>query len=256
MTTCTTPGHEDRRRPEHAFICNGCVSTLKKDLAAATDLWDELTTTLTRQDVIGGDGGRRSAETSLAFKANASEAMWVLASTFGAVASDLADSLGMQFPLNPVRWLTANRDRLAGTVEAGRLVEEIRYATRLAWATIDRPPELVLAGLCSSDGCGMRLYARPGDVSVVCEGCGAVLEVHERRERMIAAVAVLNVSKAVALSWVSLLMDKAIPDGTWRQWRSRQRLRVAAVSVEGQELYRFGDVRDLAIGWMARKKAA
>jgi len=161
------------------------VATLKKDLAAATDLWDELTTTLTRQDVLGGDGGRRSAETSLAFKANASEAMWVLASTYGAVASDLADALGMQFPLNPVRWLAANVDRLAGTAEAGRLIEEIRYATRLAWATIDRPPELVLAGLCSTDGCGTRLYARPGDPSVECEECGAVLEVGERRDRVL-----------------------------------------------------------------------
>lgn len=256
MSTCTTPGHEDRHRPEHQWICGGCVNILKVDLEDATTLWDELTITLTRQDVIGGDGGRRSAETSLAFKANASEAMWVLASSFGNVAGDLADALGMQFPLNPVRWLRANRDKLAGTVEAGRLVDEIRSAVRLAYATIDRPPERIFAGLCPAEDCGASLYARPGDVRVSCDNCGQDHDVQERRERMVAAAAVLNVSKTVALSWVSLLMDRSIPDGTWRQWRSRGRLHVHALSVEGSELFRFGDVRDLAITWMSRKKAA
>jgi hypothetical protein len=153
VSTCTTPGHEDRHRPEHAFICGGCSRGLKDDLAAAATLWDELTITLTRQDVIGGDGGRRSAETSLAFKANASEAMWVLASTLGSVAADLADTLGMQFPLHPVRWLGANLDKLAGTAEAGRLVDEVRSACRLAWATIDRPPALLFAGMCTTEDC-------------------------------------------------------------------------------------------------------
>jgi hypothetical protein len=91
---------------------------------------------------------------------------------------------------------------------------------------------------------------------VRCRVCGADHDVVERRERMVAAAAVLNVSKTVALSWVSLLMDRSIPDGTWRQWRSRGRLHVHALTVEGSELFRFGDVRDLAITWMSRKKAA
>ncbi|MFJ1765043.1 hypothetical protein ACIOD2_32280 [Amycolatopsis sp. NPDC088138] len=256
MSTCTTPGHEDRHRPEHQFICGGCVNTLKSDLDDATTLWDELTITLTRQDVIGGDGGRRSAETSLAFKANASEAMWVLASSFGNVAGDLADVLGMQFPLHPVRWLGANLDKLAGTAEAGRLVDEIRSAVRLAWATIDRPPELLFAGPCRVEGCEATMKAKPGDVLVECPECGAGYEVAERRQWMIDAAAVRRVTKRQALSWVSLLMDRSIPDGTWRQWRSRGRLRVHALSAEGSELFRFGDVRDLAINWMSRKKAA
>lgn len=256
MSTCTTPGHEDRHRPEHQWVCSGCVRTLKDDLTSAATLWDELTITLTRQDVIGGDGGRRSAETSLAFKANASEAMWVLASTLGSVAGDLADTLGMQFPLNPVRWLGANVDKLAGTSEAGRLVDEVRSACRLAWATIDRPPELLFAGPCRTEGCETTMKAKPGDVHVECPECGVVYEVAERRQWMILAAAGRRVTKTQALSWVSLLMDRQIPDGTWRQWRSRGRLRVHALTAEGAELFRFGDVRDLAITWMSRKKAA
>lgn len=256
MTTCTTPGHEDRRRPEHAFICGGCVKGLTEDLASVSALFDELAVTLTRQDVIGGDGGRRSAETSLPFKEAASEAAAVLTSTLTAAADDLSTHLGMQFPLNPARWLWANVDKLAGYSEAGRLVDEIRYAVGEAYRAIDRPPELLFAGACASEDCPGVLYAKPGDRAVQCRECRADYDVVERRERMVAAAAVLNVTKTVALSWVTLLMDRSIPDGTWRQWRSRGRLHVHTVNVEGQELFRFGDVRDLAISWMARKKAA
>jgi hypothetical protein len=256
MSTCTTPGHEDRHRPEHAFICGGCSRGLEEDLASVAALMDELTITIIRLDRIGGDGGRRSAETGLPFKEGASESLEILTNTLTAAADDLSGHLGMQFPLNPARWLWANRDGLAGFDQAGRLVDEIRHAVSQAYRAIDRPPELLLSGMCTTEGCVDALYAKPGDRMVRCRVCGADHDVVERRERMVAAAAVLNVSKTVALSWVSLLMDRSIPDGTWRQWRSRGRLHVHALTVEGSELFRFGDVRDLAITWMSRKKAA
>lgn len=253
---CTTPGHEDRQRPEHQWICNGCLHGVEQDLASVTALWDELTITLTRQDVIGGDGGRKSAETSLPFKTAASETMWVLTDTVSSAASDLAVHLKMQFPLHPARWLCANIDRLGSHPEAGRLVEEVRSAVRLAYATIDRPPERLFAGRCPTEQCAGVLYAKPGDPNVACPACGEVFGVEERRERMVAAASVLNVTKTVALSWVKLLMDRDVRDGTWRSWRTRGRLHVHSINVEGQELFRFGDVRDLAVKWMARGKAA
>lgn len=256
MNTCTTPGHEDRRRPEHAFICGGCSKGVEEDLASVAALMDELTITIIRLDRIGGDGGRRSAETSLPFKEAASESLGILTDTLTSAADDLSMHLGMQFPLNPARWLWANRDGLAGFAEAGRLVDEIRHAVAQAYRAIDRPPELLFAGMCPSEDCVDALYAKPGDRMVRCRTCSSDFDVQERRERMVEAAAVLNVSKTVALSWITLLMDRSIPDGTWRQWRSRGRLHVHALSGEGGELFRFGDVRDLAIGWMARKKAA
>jgi hypothetical protein len=259
VSTCTTPGHEDRHRPEHQWICNGCVQKLKDDLKDATELWDDLTVTLTRQDEIGGDG-RGSSEPALPFKPSASEAMWVLASSLGAVASDLSEHLGMQFPLNPVRWLAASTDKLAASQQAGRLVDEIRSAIRLARATVDRPAERVFAGRCpaeTDDGqCVGVLYARPTDDFVECEECGTQHEVRLRRQRMLDAAAVLDVTKVKALIWIRVLMDREIPDGTWRQWRSNNKLHVSRLSTEGQELFRFGQVRDLAISWVSRKRAA
>jgi len=256
MTTCTTPGHEDRRRPEHQWICGGCVRGLEQDLAEVTFLFDNLTITLARQDVIGGDGGRKSAETGLVFKERASEAMEVLSSTLTAAADDLSVHLGMQFPLNPARWLLASLDGLAGWDQAGRLVDEIRHAVSNAFKAIDRPPELLFAGPCRTEGCGTAMDARPGDVRVCCPECGVEYEVAERRRWMVDAAAVRNVTKTQALSWVRLLMDREIPDGTWRSWRARGRLHVRGVNASGQELFGFGDVRDLAITWAARGKAA
>jgi len=260
MMMCTTPGHEDRRRPEHAFICGGCVRDLTEDLASVTALYDELAVTLTRQDVIGGDGGRQSAETSLPFKLHASEAGDILAGTLTSAADDLSSHLGMQFPLNPPRWLLASMDQLAGFDQAGRLVDEIRHAVRNAYRAIDRPPELLLAGRCSATveqiRCVGVLYARPGDVRTVCPECSIEHEVAERRQAMLDAAAVLNVTKTTALSWIGLLMDREIPDGTWRSWRTRGKLHVRSINVEGRELFGFGDVRDLAITWASRGKAA
>lgn len=256
---CTTPGHESRHRPEHQWICGGCVRGLTEDLASVTALYDELVVTLTRQDVIGGDGGRKSAETALPFKLTASEAFEVLTDTLTEAAGDLADHLGMQFPLNPARWLLASMDKLAGFDEAGRLVDEIRHAVGNAYRAIDRPPELLFAGKCPSiqpEPCTGVLYAKPGDVEVVCPACERRYDVAVRRERMLDAAAVLNVTKTTALGWVKLLMDREIPDGTWRSWRTRGRLRVHGLNASGQELFRFGDVRDVAITWMARGKAA
>jgi hypothetical protein len=256
MNTCTTPGHEDRKRPEHQWICGGCVNGVEKDLASVTALWDELTITLARQDVIGGDGGRKSPEVPLPFKPAASETMWVLTDTITSAAGDLADHLGMQFPLNPARWLSANVDRLGSFPEAGRLVEEIRSAVRLAYSTIDRPPDRLFAGRCPARDCEEVLYAKPGDSAVKCQACDAEYDVEQRRQRMLDAAAVLNVTKTTALSWLKLLMDREVPDGTWRSWRTRGRLHVRALSAEGQELFGFGDVRDLAIAWMARSGKA
>lgn len=256
---CTTPGHESRPRSGDLWVCNGCIHGLEEDLASISVLWKELSVTLTRQDVIGGDGGRKSSETALPFKQPASEARWVIGNTIGTWARVLADHLGLQDPLTPARWLAANVDKLAAHPAAGEAVDEIREMVKLAYRVIDRPPELLFAGKCPSvqpGPCAGVLYAKPGDDEVECPECERRYDVTVRRERMLDAAAVLNVTKTTALGWVRLLMDREIPDGTWRSWRTRGRLHVRALSAEGQELFGFGDVRDLAISWMARGKAA
>lgn len=252
---CTAP-YCDRPALD-AWICRSCEKGLEHDLTEISMLWRELAVTLTRQDVLGGDGGRRSAEVALVFKPNASEARWVLANTIGTWARLLAESHSLQAPLHPARWLLLNVHSLAMHEAAGEAVDEIRTVVRLAYRTIDRPPEFMLAGVCEAavdDGrCVAQLYARPGDTSTMCEACGAVHEVAERREAMILAASGLLVTATVALGWVKLLMDKTIPQGTWDSWKSRGRVLAHGISAEGYPTYRFGEVRDLALTWVSRK---
>jgi hypothetical protein len=104
--------------------------------------------------------------------------------------------------------------------------------------------------------CAGVLYARPDAEFVTCGECQARHVVQERRQHMVDAVAVLDVTKVTALIWVRVLMNQDIPDGTWRYWRSKGKVHVTKISVEGRELFRFGQVRELATAWVARKRVA
>lgn len=262
--TCTTPSC-DRSRPEHQWICLRCEKHLEQDLASVPALWKELDITLTRLDVVGGDDGRRSVEMALMFKPRAAEARWVLANTVGTWARLLAEHNGLEAPLRPARWLLLNVHSLAMHEAAGEAVDEIRAAVANAYRTIDRPPELLLAGVCNGqfllangdvEQCEVMLYARPGDVEVACQECDTIHRVDERREWMMAAAAGLNVTALVALGWVRLLMDKTIPRGTWDCWVSRGRILSHGMNAEGQATYNFGEVQDLAAAWVARMAVA
>jgi hypothetical protein len=236
----------------------GCLERLEQDLASVPALWRELGVTLTRQDAVGSDGGRRSAEVALPFKSQASEARWLLGNTIGTWARVLAESHALQAPATPARWLLLNVHSLAMHEAAAEAVDEIGYAVRNAYRVIDRPPERLLAGVCSGtgviSGCEAQLYARPGDTHAVCEACGTVHEVVERREAMVAAASELLVTATVALGWVRLLMDKTIPRGTWDSWTSRKQIFAHGVNMDGRETYRFGEVHDLALRWARRTR--
>lgn len=245
----------DNGRPDHQWLCRSCVDQLTEDLAAIPALWRELTTTLSRQDVIGGDASRKSAEAGLPYKASATEARYVLSNTVGTWARVLAENAGVATPLRPVRWLLLNVQALVMHEAAGEAADEIHYVVTAAYRAIDRPPELLLAGPCPTEDCEAFLYAKPDDIQVQCEACTAVYTVADRREWMINAASVLRVTSTVALGWVRLLMDKTIPPGTWRSWQSRGKIHAAGLNHDGQPIYRFGDVRDLAVRWMSSKAA-
>lgn len=254
--TCTTPGHEDRPRPAHQWVCNGCVTHLERDLASVAALKVELEVTLTRQDALGGDG-RGSAEVPLLFKQEASEARWLIGNTIGTWAGRLAGHLGLSTaPDRPARWLSLHVHELATHPEAGEAVDQIAYCVREATRVIDRPPELLFAGACPTEDCDCVLWAKPGDTRVQCRECDEVYEVDERREWMIEAAAVLRVTQTTALAWLRLLMDKEIPYRTWQSWRARGKLPEQGVNAAGQPLYLFGHARDLAVRWIAKGRAA
>lgn len=256
--TCAAPSCEYPTL-EGQFVCKICVQTLSRDLGDIPALIDDLHTTLSRQDVLGASSGRRAAETGLPWKEAASEALWVLIDTIMSAVREFHEP-GQPFPDAPVlgaRWLLTHVQDVASHPDAGRVVDEVASAVLKAYESIDRPPDLLLAGRCGvsrGDGeeCPEYLYARPGSTRTACRACETEHEVAERRAWMMEYASDLALPPAMALSWVRLLMGKSIPNGTWRSWVSRGRIEAAGHDHVGAPLYRFGDVRDLAADWVAR----
>jgi hypothetical protein len=247
-------------------ICKICLQALRRDLGDIPALIDDLHTTLSRQDTIGASSGRRASEASLPWKEAASEALWVLISTVMTWCREFQDNGASPFPEAPLaaaRWLLTNSSHVASREGAGKAVDEIAAAVKQGYAAIDRPADRLLAGQCSADTddgeCTEFLYAHvDGDGNAVhitkCRACGTEHKTEDRRARMVAYAAEMQLPAFMALKWVLLLMRKSIPRGTWDGWVARGRIAAVAQDHVGVPLYRFGDVRDLAADWVARPR--
>lgn len=269
---CSTPGC-GRPRPKSLFLCANCERRLSITLAWLPWLYDQLEVTMTRQDVIGGDGGRKAADTPLPFKTEASEARSVVADTvrpwahrFSRAANDAewvtlpAITGTVRFTIPPTDstgWLRRHIGFIARHPAAGEALDELEAAKLLAERCIDRPPERLVAGECDDTGdCLAVLFARPGDSVVKCRECGAVYDVAERRQWMVESAGEFYVSASVALEWARIFLDKRIPEGTFWSWKSKQKVVAWGVDDAGKDLFRFGDVWGLAVAWATRKSAA
>lgn len=263
MTDCSSPSCPYPTPNGSAFICKNCQQQLRRDLGDIPALIEDLHTTLSRQDRVGASSGRRGSETSLPWKQQASEALWVLAHTVTAWVREFQDADEPPFPDAPAaaaRWLLTHIDVVSGRPEAGQVVDECASMVHLAYEVIDRPPELLLAGQCGEDledggECDAYLYARPEARTVTCRACGAERSVEDRRAWMVEYASELHLPAVTCLAWVKLLMGKAIPRGTFDGWvHKHHRLSAASADHVGVSLYRFGDVRDLAAEWVARPR--
>lgn len=265
MTDCSTPSCEYPTSADN-FICKNCQQALRRDLGDIPALIDDLHTTLSRQDAIGSSSGRRASESSLPWKEPASEALWVLIDTVTTWTREFQDPNAVPFPDAPVaaaRWLLSNAGHIVTREQAGQLVDEVSSAVAKAYEVIDRPPDRLLAGQCSADTddgeCPEFLYAHldsSGEAVRItkCRACGTEHRTEERRARMVAYAAEMQLPAYMALKWTLTLMGKAIPRGTWNAWVARGRIAAITHDHVGVPLYRFGDVRDLAADWVARPR--
>lgn len=251
--TCAAPGCPTPR-PQGAYLCRSCVRALRGRLNEVEALYGELSVTFARLDMIGPGGQLVTGPAPLPYKPHAREAMAVLRNVLSTWAWLLVADIGMAPRyVQPSAWLARHLDQLAAHPDAGQAYDEITDAVALGWRTIDRPPELLLAGVCNAptgDGrpCRTTLYARPYDVAVSCPDCRTTHDVTERRAEMVESAKDTLVTHTVALGWVRLLLDRTVAGGTWRSWRSRRRLVARGTDMSGRALYRFGDVYDLATG--------
>lgn len=158
------------------------------------------------------------------------------------------------------RWLLRHSEAVRMSPAAGELVDEVRDAVRLARKAIDRQPMMLAAGPCGAElpdgegGCEVKLYvlADLGQTMVICPACGTEHPMDGRLDWMLDEAQEQEVTGTVAIAWILMLLGKAIPRGTLRSWASRDQLKARNVNTAGHPLYRFGDVRDLAVEYIAR----
>lgn len=251
--------------PDVATVCGGCADRVFMELRTVSETLDDLLTTLTRQDKIGDrEGGRRSTETPLPFREQASEAAWVLHAVLLAWVRVLSESDSPMQSLigttdrgryaNSVElalWLLRHRDTFRRHEQAATAVDELLDAVRVARRAVDRPAALVYRGPC--DGCNKDLYVPAHLSEVTCRACGATYDAAARRAWLVERIDGHLATAAEIARGVSTLLGKDVPVNNIHQWHSRERLFPKGYDRRGRPLFAVGDVVTLALASPERK---
>lgn len=138
------------------------------------------------------------------------------------------------------------------------LKEELSRLTGRIVRSINSPLERVYAGKCSVDTetgeCPQELYAVRGKTWMQCPRCGFRHEVAARQEIMRqAAEDILMTAKELEAALPNL-MGVPLKRATLRSWKNRGRLEAKSITYSGEDLFRTGDVLDLAVEAAARNQ--
>ena len=237
-----------------ANLCAMCTIHLRADLDAVDGLVVELEISRTKQDRIGGGtGNRRTADEPVGFRPAAMEAADVLTRTLTAWAADIAEQLRRPRyavpttdPVACAAWLIREIENIRRHPTAGACLDEIRFAVRVGYRTIDRPPEKVYAGPCVE--CRADLYGYPRAREVVCRNCGTPHSTADRRAEMLAALRDHLATAAEIAAGIGELYGETINRKRINQWHHRGRLVDHGVTLDTHDpLFRIGDVLDLAV---------
>lgn len=254
MTTdcdlCTAPV------ADMANVCSRCAAPLITDLRDVPSLDAELDVTVFKQAKMtaGNAGGGHSDEKPLPVNFDADARGRKLKAVLGSWCALVSDKRGIPGPLDGLatssRWLIEHVTWLRHHEAGADAVAEIRDAVRDVRIAIDRPRERLYTGQC--DGCGFALYAPPNASHAICpvcvgpEGERTYYKVSERREAMLAAMAVMCMGPTEAAYALSILVHP-IPAATIRKWASRGKLEPAAVDERGRNVYRLADIAELMV---------
>lgn len=272
MTSVCSAPRCGQNIPKAYFVCSDCKRVLRQDLASVPALVEDLLTTITRQDKLGSDGGRRAAETAVPWKDHASRVLWDLNNTLTTWARDMLELRGLPSDViaravdgNPThhrvtiaaaRWLCANVSSLVLQPSVGEAIDEIGHAVQRAYGAIDRPADKLPAGRCEVDDCPAYLYADPVATTVDCPQCGITHDMEERKAWMSNSALEYRVTATEAYGWVRQLLGKQMPDSTWRRWVAEGRINHDDLNHVGRKLYRWGDVVEAVRDYVTRPRKA
>jgi hypothetical protein len=283
----------DCGRPTESSLCAlhwGCLERALRDVPWVVE---ELTTTLARQDKVGGGsigfvtGG--GDEQPMPINLGASDAGIRLRQRLGLWVRDLWETHGVPDPDGNLpalqvantaaslsRWLLRHPTWMRAHPAAQEMYEEILEDVGQAKRTIDRALGRIYVGVCSApieEGqCPEDLYGVEAKAYVTCRSCGTEHVMSSRRDVLRGAledqyasirdlVGLVNGSgHRLTTSMVRNLKSRqrlntyvADPDTPPDKWGSRVRLKIDGDV--GPDLYRLGDVLDAITTKWARKPA-
>lgn len=174
----------------------------EQDLRTDTrpSLYELLVDTLTRRDHTGSDSIGAVSGASLhqvSFHEKAAELKDVIDTELSTWARDVAALNQVPMPARTVRsaaaWLAKHPTLIAAHPDAARLHGRLGQLVRMAHRVIDRDPDRIYLGQCgaavdAATVCEADIYAQPNTPVVQCRRCGAVWDVAERRDYLLANV--------------------------------------------------------------------
>lgn len=273
---CTVDGCQ--RGAHQGYVCSACTRGLAELLTSypPTDpdgdpgiraLLADLEVSLSREARVGAGPGAQSSETPLAFGYHAAEASWLLGNVLGSWTRDLCERRALVLPLVLVElatwpralvrrslprpelvaacawFLVAHQSELRQLPDAGDAVMQIRAAYAQAVAAVDRAPDRTYL-VC--ERCGTDLLVDPQAHHATCRSCGWSHSVDRRKSAMLAQVR----GHLGTATEVSRLLGKTfgiqVTPALISTWWQRGKLAVRGTTPQARNLYRIGDVIDLA----------
>lgn len=251
---------------DQSTACPRCWNILERNLGQVPALVVELDTTISRQAAISLRNGPRSGDKPLPFNVGASQVAADLHATLWAwvreglearpwVATPDPSTVGLSRCLLVLfGWLVIHEDGALAVSQIGQAVERAEHV-------IDRAPDLMECGPCSTKDCPghLRVACEPGPddtliplaPTVRCRDCGQAYDVAERREALLADNGDLLLTIPELLAALARPND---PDPSMRKrienWATRGRL-IAHAHVPAPRggraipAYRLDDVRTL-----------
>lgn len=232
---CTAPVHA-------AYVCARCMDRYHGHLARVPDAAKELRIEHMRAATKGmALISKGTAETPMPWVEAASQALEQLRTAL--VTACRALVLDQELPEDRIgamcAWLAQREDSIPLRPEGPDIVAELDAAMARAMRVCDTPPERVLRGRCA---CGDELRSRPGAGVVTCR-CGLTYRGDQLDETLQAHI-VDHLAPWADLEGYGHGALR-IPRGTLDSWRRRGKLRPVSRTINGEPLYRVGDMLNL-----------
>lgn len=236
------------------------------------DLLSQLHVTMCRQDRMSRQSGSGSvASERLVFRVDAQDVRWRIIEVLRRIALVRDREAGVtRFEMRSTQELLVvvlgHLPWVRKHAGADAWLADLAQMMGQGWAVVDRPPDLVLLGQCGrmteAGRCSAELWHEPDQDTVVCPLCGAVVDVHARRDASLKRAAQVRAPLSTVVSMLSsaglrITLDQA------RKWTQRKDEHgrpilapVAKRPSDGVALYEVGAVRAASKRMSKRARAS